>query len=277
MPELPEVETVRRSLYPLIKDRTIEDVIVYYPKMIKEMTPEAFKEAVIGKTFKAMNRVGKHLLFNINELTMIVHLRMEGKFLIKDMHAKKDAHEHLRFILSDNRALCYYDVRKFGTFHLKNDTTLYTTKPLKKLGKEPISETFDIEEFANKLKTSRPIKAAILDQTVILGIGNIYADEILFCAQIHPQTPAYALTKKHIKALALCAKDILNQAVKSGGTTIRTYQNALGVDGMFQLHLKVHMQEGELCKHCGDTILKKKIAGRGTYYCKTCQKKGRKR
>ncbi|MGM0436168.1 MAG: DNA-formamidopyrimidine glycosylase [Bacillota bacterium] len=274
MPELPEVETVRRSLYPLIKDRTIEDVIVYYPTMIKDMDADAFKTKVIGKTFNDIGRLGKHLMFKVGELTMIIHLRMEGKFLIKQKDTPKDTHEHLRFILSDGRALSYYDVRKFGTLHLREDKDLFITKPLMHVAAEPISDAFDITEFKRKLDSNRPIKAAILDQTVISGIGNIYADEILFCARIHPETIARTLTPYRVKKLAHCAKDILNRAVESGGTTIRTYKNALGIDGMFQLHLNVHMREGEACKNCGRTIKKEKVAGRGTYFCPTCQKKG---
>ncbi len=276
MPELPEVETVRRSLFPLIKNRTIENVIVYFPRMIKEPDVETFKRRVRGQTFKAIERLGKHLLFKVGDLTMIVHLRMEGKFMIKAIDAPKDKHEHLRFNLSDGQALCYYDVRKFGTLHLKEANTLYTTKPLRHVAHEPISEAFDFNAFAEKLKSDRPVKAAILDQKVISGIGNIYADEILFCASIHPDTPARELSRARIKKLAECAKTILNKAVESGGTTIRTYKNALGVDGMFQLHLNVHMREGEACKKCGRTLKKKKTAGRGTYFCPTCQKKGRK-
>ncbi len=274
MPELPEVETVKRSLEPLVKNRTIEDVLIYYPKMVKDVDNEVFKNSVIGKPIKRIERLGKHLMFKVGDLTMIIHLRMEGKFLIKQKNTPKDTHEHLRFILSDGRALSYYDVRKFGTVHLREEAELFTTKPLMHVAEEPISETFDILKLKKKLKSNRPIKAAILDQTVISGIGNIYADEILFCARIHPETTAKTLSPYRIEKLAHCAKDILNRAVESGGTTIRTYKNALGIDGMFQLHLNVHMREGEACKNCGRTIKKEKIAGRGTYFCPTCQKKG---
>ena len=274
MPELPEVETVRRSLFPLVKDRVIEDVVVYFPPMIKDIDAITFKRLVTGLPFTAIDRVGKHLLFRLGERTMIIHLRMEGKFLIKSKNAPKDTHEHLRFILSDGRVLSYYDVRKFGTLHLRENHELFSKKPLEHLGEEPISETFDLKRFEKKLKSTRPIKGAILDQSVVSGIGNIYADEILFCARIHPRTLAKDLSVYRIKKLAACAKDILNRAVASGGTTIRTYKNALGVDGMFQLHLNVHMREGEPCRNCGRTIKKEKVAGRGTYFCPTCQKKG---
>ena len=273
MPELPEVETVRRSLIPLLQDRTIKQVEVHHANMVKDITPDEFEKSLRDRLIKGIDRRGKHLLFDLDGLWLLVHLRMEGRFLIKSTHDKKEKHEHARFILDDGRALVYHDVRKFGTLRLRTCGTLHTTKPLSDLGPEPLEKAFTVDNLPDALGGARPIKAALLDQTTMSGIGNIYADEILFCAGLHPSVPAWKVKAPTLKRIVQCARIVMEKAVDAGGTTIRTYKNALGIDGRFQLDLKVHTLEGTPCKVCGSPIRKTKVATRGTYYCPKCQKR----
>ncbi|MFW6284872.1 MAG: DNA-formamidopyrimidine glycosylase [Bacillota bacterium] len=273
MPELPEVESVRRSLNPLIEGHAITAVDIHHPNMVKDIGVEAFQEALRQKTFQNIERRGKHLIFDLDGLFMLIHLRMEGRFLIKDASEAQTKHEHIRFTLDDGRALIYHDVRKFGTVRLRTQETLHTTPPLLTLGPEPLDEDFTVETLYPKLGTKRPIKAALLDQTTMSGIGNIYADEILFCAGLHPAVKAYKVKRPTLKKIVKCSRSIIHDAVEAGGTTIRTYRNALGIDGRFQLNLKVHTLEGMPCTVCGHPIKKTKVATRGTYYCPVCQKR----
>lgn len=273
MPELPEVETVRRSLAPLIEGRTVESIKVHHPNMVKDMPLDAFIRTVEGRRFTGIERRGKHLLFNLGDVWLLVHLRMEGKFLIKPADAVKEKHEHVRFILDDGQALIYHDVRKFGTLRLRTPEALHAEKPLASLGPEPLEASFTAQNIEGKLGTARPIKAALLDQTTVSGIGNIYADEILFCARLHPAVPAHKVKRPTLNRIVRCARSIIGDAVEAGGTTIRTYRNALGIDGRFQLNLNVHTLEGAPCKVCGHPIRKTKVATRGTYYCPVCQKR----
>ncbi|MFW6285250.1 MAG: DNA-formamidopyrimidine glycosylase [Bacillota bacterium] len=273
MPELPEVESVRRSLHPLIAGHTIKAVEIHHENMVKDIDVDAFIKSLKDRTFKSIHRRGKHLIFDLDGIYMLIHLRMEGRFLIKDATEKKKKHEHVRFILDDGRALIYHDVRKFGTLRLRREATLHTTPPLSTLGPEPLDEAFNVATIHPKLGTSRPIKAALLDQTTMSGIGNIYADEILFCAGLHPSVLAYKVKRPTLKRIIECSKSIIREATEAGGTTIRTYQNALGIDGRFQLNLKVHTLEGMPCTVCGHPIKKTKVATRGTYFCPVCQKR----
>ncbi|MFW5892922.1 MAG: DNA-formamidopyrimidine glycosylase [Bacillota bacterium] len=273
MPELPEVESVRRSLHPLIEGHSIKAVDIHHATMVKDIDANAFQKTIRNRTFKNILRRGKHLIFDLDGVYMLIHLRMEGRFLIKAASETKKKHEHVRFTLDDGRALIYHDVRKFGTMRLRTPDTLHSTPPLSTLGPEPFDEAFNEAVIHPKLGTKRPIKAALLDQTTMSGIGNIYADEILFCAGLHPGVAAYKVKRPTLKRIIQCSKSIIRQAVDAGGTTIRTYQNALGIDGRFQLNLKVHTLEGMPCTVCGQAIRKTKVATRGTYFCPVCQKR----
>jgi len=269
VPELPEVDSVKTSLNELISGKTIESVTVRYAPMI-EGTPAAFQNALRGKTIESFSRRGKYLLWHLGNKTLVSHLRMEGKYYLKDAGAPMDAHEHVAFVFEDGKALHYHDVRKFGTFALRDHAEVYTTPPLDKLGPEPLSDAFTPETLRTWLKGERAIKTVLLDQRTVAGIGNIYADEILFCAGIHPKTKARRI--QDADKLARCIKDILQKAVHDGGASIRSYKNTLGVSGRFQLHLSVHTKEGEPCCFCRSAIVKTKVGGRGTYYCPRCQK-----
>lgn len=274
MPELPEVETIRRTLENLVIGKTIERVQVDWPNIIREPAdPLAFRMMVEGQTIRQIRRKGKFLLFYLDELTLVSHLRMEGKYVLQRKGEPVDKHTHVVFAFSDDTELRYRDVRKFGTMHLVPTGLEFDRPPLSKLGPEPFDKEFTVGYFTKALaKTSRKIKAVLLDQTVVSGLGNIYVDEALFRAKIHPERLARSLTKGEIARLRKEIIKTLSEAVEKGGSTIRTYMNSQGQIGMFQLELKVYGQEGKPCQRCGIQIEKIKVGGRGTHFCPKCQK-----
>jgi formamidopyrimidine-DNA glycosylase len=273
MPELPEVETIKRTLEQLIINKTIKDVDVYWGKIIKEPDDtEKFKHLLINQTFRKMNRRGKFLLFYFDDYCLVSHLRMEGKYKLMPEDTVKDKHTHVIFHLTNGEALHYNDVRKFGTMHLYPIGEEMKYPPLNTLGPEPFDKTFTFAYFKEKLnKTERLIKAVLLDQTVVTGLGNIYVDETLFKARVHPMKRANTLNDKEIKRIQEAAVETLKEAVELGGTTIRSYVNSQGEMGMFQQELFVYGQENKQCKDCGKEIVKLKVAGRGTHICTSCQ------
>lgn len=274
MPELPEVETVRKTLQYLLEHKTIRDIDVYYSKMIRTDTIESFKEKLIGKTFGEIKRVGKHLLFSFGEITLISHLRMEGKYYIKNLDDPRNKHEHIIFYFTDGSTLRYHDTRKFGTMDIVLSKELFEKEPLKKMGYEPFHKDCNLSYLKEKIKNRKgPIKGVLLDQTIIAGLGNIYVDEVLFLSKIHPETSAYKLDDNQLQDILDNSLFVLNKAIELGGTTIRSYTSSLGVTGRFQNELFVHMRENEPCKMCETPIEKIKVVTRGTYVCPTCQKK----
>lgn len=282
MPELPEVEAVRIGLEQLVRGKTIADVRVSWPRIIETREVAEFKLLLQGQTIENFERRGKFLIFKLTNFDLVSHLRMEGKY---DFHqvatTNLDKHCHVTFNFTDGTLLNYLDVRKFGRMALIPKDTALTYGGIKKLGPEPIVSEFKIEPFNKGLaKSSKAIKPLLLEQKLVTGLGNIYVDEALFQAKIHPEQPADTLTKKEIEILHLSIIDVLGRAVEAGGTTIRTYKNALGEAGKFQTALKAYGQTGEPCEYCGEPLAKKKVAQRGTHYCLNCQqlkkRKGRK-
>jgi formamidopyrimidine-DNA glycosylase len=268
MPELPEVETVRRTLELLLKGDTILDVDVRYEKIIKTDL-EQFKTNIKHQTIESIGRKGKHLIFFLNDLVLIVHLRMEGKFFIKKDYIYSP-YEHIIFHLENNGQLRYHDVRKFGTMHLLSKKDYLSLEPLKNLGDEP--KDIDFNQFKHILLHKKTeIKPTLLDQTIISGLGNIYVDETLFRSKIHPLRKTFELTDVEMKSILQSATEVLDLATKLGGSTIRSYQSSQGITGRFQNELYIHMRKDEPCKVCGTIIKKIKVKGRGTYVCETCQ------
>lgn len=269
MPELPEVETVRRTLLLKIKDKKIIDINVLYPKIIKtDIT--YFMTHVIGQSIRDIHRMGKYLIFILDDDVMIMHLRMEGKFYIK-YHEEIDKHEHIIFTLDDMTQLRYHDFRKFGTLHVHSIKDYLNIYPLNGLGREPKDQN-KLDFYHRIHHSNRPIKGVMLDQHIISGLGNIYVDETLFLARIHPSRLASKITKKQASDLINAATQVLEKAVELGGTTIRSYTSSLGVHGRFQNQLNVHMKQGEPCPVCNQEIIKIRVAGRGSYVCPNCQK-----
>lgn len=273
MPELPEVETVRRTLEQLVIGKTIKEVEIYWPKIIKAPEPvEQFSDALIGQTIHEIGRRGKFLIFQLDDYSLVSHLRMEGKYAVYPESEPRDKHTHVVFTFTDGYQLRYRDVRKFGTMHLFKKGEEVSKMPLLHLGPEPLSDEFTIADLSMKLaKTNRKIKSVLLDQTVVVGIGNIYVDESLFRAGIHPERMASSLTLDEITRIHGEVKLTLAEAVEKGGSTIRSYVNSQGQIGMFQLELFVYGRKDEPCKRCGTPLEKLVVGGRGTHICPVCQ------
>ncbi|WP_088042991.1 DNA-formamidopyrimidine glycosylase [Bacillus sp. EAC] len=275
MPELPEVETVRRTLVDLVVGKTISSVIVSWENIIKQPKDvEEFQLLLQGQTVEDVNRRGKFLLFQLTDLTLVSHLRMEGKFRVFPTEEPVAPHTHVRFLFEDGTELRYQDVRKFGTMHLFTKGEEYRQSPLAKLGPEPFSDEFTANYLKKKIQnTNRKIKVVLLDQELVVGLGNIYVDEVLFRSGIHPETPASQLKLKQIKLLAETITATLHEAVELGGSTIRSYVNSQGKVGTFQDIIKVYGRKGLACQNCGQPIEKITVGGRGTSYCPICQPK----
>lgn len=274
MPELPEVETIKNTLKRFVRNKEIEKVEVYWPNIVKFPDDvEVFKHMLSGQTFHDIQRTGKFLRFELDDYILLSHLRMEGKYSVHDQSTPIDKHTHIIFKFTNGEELRYNDVRKFGTMHVFRKGEEFNQKPLNRLGPDPFEKEFTLFYLHEKLeKTNRTIKVALLDQSIVSGIGNIYADEILFKARVHPIRKASQLTKDEVEAIQKATISTLQEAVDQGGTTIRSYVSSDGEMGMFQQELFVYGQENEACKNCGDIIIKFKLSGRGTHICATCQK-----
>ncbi|MBQ9159503.1 MAG: bifunctional DNA-formamidopyrimidine glycosylase/DNA-(apurinic or apyrimidinic site) lyase [Erysipelotrichaceae bacterium] len=271
MPELPEVQTVLDTLAVQIKDAGIKDIRIIFPKII-EGDAEEFRRRLIGQHFRLFRRRGKYLLFEMDDLTMVSHLRMEGKYYIYDKKVAPGKHDHVVFELDDGRYLHYNDVRKFGRMGLMDKKRTYIR--FHGLGPEPFWDSFNADYCRKYLKERKAeIKPTLLDQSFVAGIGNIYADEILFESKIHPKRSCDSISDEEIKAIIRNTRKILRKAIRAGGTTIRSYTSSLGVTGLFQMSLRAHDQKK--CPVCKGEIRKIKVGGRGTYYCPNCQKESK--
>lgn len=275
IPELPEVETVRRSLTELVVGKTVKDVKVDWPKMVKHpLEIEQFQDALSGQQIVDVDRRGKFLIFLLDDYALVSHLRMEGHYRLYKEDDAIDKHTHVTFRFTDGTEMRYLDVRKFGTMHLFSKGTERDLLPLAKLGPEPFSKQFTKHYLAKRLqRTTRIIKAVLLDQTVVVGIGNIYADEVLFRSKIHPERRANKLTKEEISKLHIEIIQTLKESVLAGGSSVNSYMDAHGMSGTYQEQLVVYGRNGERCNTCGSLLEKIKAAGRGTHFCPTCQTK----
>ncbi|HCT96084.1 DNA-formamidopyrimidine glycosylase [Vagococcus sp.] len=272
MPELPEVEAVRTGLAQLVVNKTIESVSVMWPKIIETTDIEKFKLALIGESIEAVLRRGKFLIIRLTHFDLISHLRMEGKYEFHQADDPLMKHTHVVFHFNDGTELRYLDVRKFGRMALIDKHLADEYRGIKKLGPEPVLPDFNLTVFEKQLgRRVKAIKPLLLDQHLVTGLGNIYVDEALYQARIHPEQPANTLTKDEIKVLHGAIIEVLARAVAAGGTTIRTYKNALGEAGKFQVALKVYGQTGQACDRCQTPIKKIKVAQRGTHFCPKCQ------
>ncbi|WP_017473381.1 DNA-formamidopyrimidine glycosylase [Amphibacillus jilinensis] len=273
MPELPEVETVRKTLLALVLNERIKHVDVQWPNMIKmPAEPSDFQHLLEGQSILNIKRKGKFLIFELDSYSLVSHLRMEGKYGVYAKDEPIDKHTHVIFYLESGKTLRYHDVRKFGTMHLFAKGEAYHDLPLKQLGPDPFDQDYTVDHLLPKInKSTRAIKNILLDQTVIAGLGNIYVDETLFRARIHPLRSGDSLDRKEVQAIIVEAKATIEEAVKQGGTTIRSYVNSQGEIGMFQQQLYAYGQEGQPCVRCGTEVLKIKVSNRGTHLCPSCQ------
>ena len=272
MPEMPEVETVRRTLLPLIKGKTIKEVTVWYPKIITGDAKE-FARQLAGKKIVTIDRYAKYLLIRLSDnLTIVSHLRMEGKYRLVKINTKKDKHDHVQIIFSDNSALRYNDVRKFGRMQLIKTGTEKEKTGIGKLGAEPNSAAFTVSYLQTGLaRKKKNIKNTLLDQSIVAGLGNIYVDEVLWETKIHPLSQANSIPAKKVAELHDNINSLIELAIAERGTTVHTYLDANGKTGGFQKMLQVYGHKGEPCVRCGTPLEKIKVNGRGTTFCPKCQ------
>ncbi|RKN85461.1 DNA-formamidopyrimidine glycosylase [Paenibacillus ginsengarvi] len=273
MPELPEVETVRRTLEQLVAGKTIESVRVTLPRIIQR--PDdimVFCAMLEGRTIRSVERRGKFLRLLLDELVLVSHLRMEGRYGVYQAADPVEKHTHVVFVFTDRTELRYKDVRQFGTMHLFHPGEDLAMPPLSKLGLEPLADNFSYELLKDTI-AGRPtkLKPLLLNQEYVAGLGNIYVDEALHKAGLHPERTAHSLTKRELAALHEAIVSTLKEAVEAGGSSIKSYVNGQGEMGMFQQQLAVYGRRGEACHRCSEPIVKTVLGGRGTHFCPKCQ------
>ena len=293
MPELPEVETIRRGLAPKLPGRTVARVTVDRPKLAVSHTARPLEEDLLGQTYQAVRRIGKILLVDLERTSVLVRLGMTGQMTFRDpglpdatkfsvhpvtglqrapQHAP-DKHTHIIVEHSDGTMTCYRDIRMFGRWIAYPREQVDKAPELLGLGPDPVAQPEHLGEHLLLMlpKTSRAIKVALLDQSLICGLGNIYVDEALFGCHIHPATPAHDLTIKQIEALAAFIPNMLERAIANRGTTFSDYRDSEGNPGHNQDSLQVYGRYGHECFHCGSTLERLTLGGRTTTWCPTCQ------
>ncbi len=273
MPELPEVETIRRSLEPFILGRTIQSVAVHLSKTVTGLSPDAFIRTLTGKKVLALGRRGKYLLITLSEgWTLRVHLRMTGHFICTSTPAVAGPHTRVEFFLDNGCHLVFDDQRTFGTMTLAQNGC-FDPSGFDHLGPEPLSEAFTPEHLIRVAgKRHAPIKSILLNQALIAGVGNIYADESLFLAGIAPSRPASSLTLHEWAALHQAINQVIQDGIRHRGTSIQSYMDADGRTGTYQDHLSVYQRDGHPCPRCHTPVIRIVIAGRGTHFCPQCQR-----
>ncbi len=273
MPEKPEVVTVSQSLKKRILHKKITGCYVYWDNIIAYPTVNEFKKRIIDEVIQNITTRGKFIVIELDHYSLLVHLRMEGKFFFREIGESFSKHEHVELILDGNISFRYHDVRKFGKMYLFAKKDVYEVKPLSGLGLEYNDENLTVDYLYCKIHPrKKAIKTVLLDQSIIAGIGNIYANEILFMSRIHPERKASEITKEECKKIIKNCKIVLDKAIQLGGTTVRSFTSSEGVHGLFQIELLVHGKEGEECGYCNNKIKKIFVGGRGTYFCPYCQK-----
>ncbi|MDX6556789.1 MAG: formamidopyrimidine-DNA glycosylase [Miltoncostaeaceae bacterium] len=275
MPELPEVETIRRQLAERIPGRTVARAEVLDAKLVSPETPEGFLEQVVGRRIEAVDRRAKYLLLPLDSGdTLTIHLRMTGRLHWRAGEPPEvERHLRARFDLDDGSTLTYGDLRRFGRAWIVpgdlEDPEAYWAE---RAGIEPLTPQFTTRVLTALLEgRRRAVKPVLLDQKLVAGLGNMYVDEALFGARVHPLRPAGDLDPEELKRLHRTIRSVLATAVEAGGASIDSYRDGLGEKGRMQDLLKVHLHAGEPCPRCGTTILKTRVAQRGTYWCPTCQ------
>lgn len=274
MPELPEVETVRRTLQTLVCGKTIERVAVLLPRIVRH--PSDILEFCLlleGQTIQDVERRGKFLKLLLGDVVLVSHLRMEGRYGLYQKGEPIEKHTHVIFYFRDGTELRYRDVRQFGTMEVWAKGEEEKVPPLCKLGPEPLSDEFTLTQFRSLLKVKKTkIKPLLLNQEFLVGLGNIYVDEALYSARIHPETNANGLSSKKVSDLYKAIRSTLKEAIDQGGSSIKSYVNGQGEMGMFQQQLKAYGRQGQPCLRCGKSLIKTVVGGRGTHFCPHCQR-----
>jgi formamidopyrimidine-DNA glycosylase len=270
MPELPEVETTARGIAPHIEGQTVKQIIVRQPQL-RWAVPKILNETLAGIRINSVSRRAKYLLFTTDIGTIIVHLGMSGSLRILPKDKSADKHDHIDFIFNNGTVLRYNDPRRFGA-------VLWTTFPpaehslLKDLGPEPLLPNFDGKHLYQRSRERKsPVKSFIMDSHVVVGVGNIYANEALFMAGIHPSRHAGRISLARYQHLADCIRTVLQSAIQQGGTTLRNFVNEAGNPGYFKQQLRVYGRAGHPCIHCQQPLKEIRITNRSTVFCANCQ------
>jgi len=278
MPELPEVETVRRQLGPHLTGRRITRTTVSDPLWCSPAPADQVEDAVTGRRIESVDRRGKYLTFALeDEIYLVMHLRMTGNLLfVPGGHEAEPRFLRVRFVLDDAGQVLFTDQRRFGTGVVLAGHDALTDYFDARLGVEPLGPEFTVDALRALARGRRaPVKAFLLNQERVAGVGNIYADEALFRARIHPLKPVGTLRRPKLAALRDAVVESLRLGIDSKGATIDDFRNADGAYGSFQDRFLVHLRAGEPCTRCGTTIRKIRAAGRGTYFCPKCQPRPR--
>ncbi len=274
MPELPEVETIRRGMENAMLGKTFKTIQVMRHDL-RIPIPENLGQAMTGQTLQAISRRGKYMVLHLsNDKHIILHLGMSGRIHIS--HDEKTAlkHDHVIMYMNDKTRISFEDPRRFGMFYLAATPNWEDEKPFSDMGPEPLNANLTGDMLHNRIKNKKaPIKSALLDQRVIAGLGNIYVCEALYRSKIHPQKPCEQITKEKIRALMPHIKDILNEAIESGGSSLKDYKHTDGSLGYFQHGFKVYDQENNNCQNdgCNKNIVRIIQSGRSTFFCPHCQ------
>jgi formamidopyrimidine-DNA glycosylase len=277
MPELPEVETIRRQLAPHLRGRTLVEVEILDPRWTRPEPPRAVERELRGQRVLDVTRAGKYLVWELTgELYLLLHLRMTGALLFDP--AADPPHTRVRFELDAGHRLLYVDPRRFGTGHVVSGAAARDAYLHQRIGIEPLTPEFTLENLRVLARGRRaPVKSFMLDQRRIAGVGNIYADEALFRARVHPLRPAGALTRAQLAELRDGIEQALLAGIDAKGASIDDFRHIDGARGSFQDRFLVHRREGEPCPRCGNPIRKLVVGGRGTYVCERCQPRPRRR
>jgi formamidopyrimidine-DNA glycosylase len=279
MPELPEVETIRRHLAPAVEGRVLEEMQVLDARWSDPAPPEEVADAVRGRRVEALSRRGKYLIWELeDEVYVAMHLRMTGNLLVVPAEEDTEDRPHLRvrIVLDSGNHVLFVDVRRFGTGIVLLGHDALEEYFSARLGVEPLGPNFTSDRLRALAKGRKaPVKAFLLSQERVAGVGNIYADEALFRAQIHPLRPVGTLKRGQIEALRDAVVESLNAGIDAKGATIDDFRHPDGASGSFQDRFLIHLREGEPCVRCGNTVKKMRAAGRGTYVCERCQPRPR--
>ncbi|MDN5361341.1 MAG: formamidopyrimidine-DNA glycosylase [Moorella sp. (in: firmicutes)] len=273
MPELPEVETIKRTLSPYIQGQRIARVAIHHPGVIAAPDPDSFTRLLTGREIFGLGRRGKYLLLHLaGEYCLLAHLRMTGRLVLVDEAAPLEPHTHVVFTLAGGSTLRWVDTRRFGRLYLVKEGEVENTAGVGELGPEPLDPSFDAPALAAILAgRRRPLKQVLLDQRLVAGLGNIYADEALFAAGLDPRRPAASLNLEEVASLHGAMRAVLEQGIANRGTSIRDYVDGSGRQGSNQEHLQVYGRTGRPCPHCGQPLERVRLGGRSTHFCPRCQ------
>ncbi len=274
VPELPEVETIRAQLEAILPGRTVAHVQIDDPRLVLPADPQVVADALVGRTFMSIERRGKYLMFVLDDgQTAVAHLRMTGQIHWHAVPDDEPKYLRARVDLAGGGALLMCDMRRFGTLALVSTDHVRDPEYWRgRVGVEPLGRAFTAQLLSDLLAGRQsPIKAALLNQALVAGIGNIYADEALFAAGVHPDRSAGSLTVGEIGKLHRAIRDRLRVAIAAGGSSIDRYRDTRGERGAMQTLLKVHLRAGRPCPRCTEPIIKMRVAQRGTYICPSCQ------